>query len=64
MFLCRAVYREDLQVLKKTLSKQDKEASSVARGATTVAKGVSSAASHGRRAALPDNGLSMQFIHG
>ena len=51
------LYREDLQLLKKSISKQEKEATSVGRG-------VRSSASQGKRAALPEHGLAMQFIHG
>ena len=55
----RPVYREDLQALKKSLSKRDKEAS-----AGEGIRSRDSAASEGRRTALPTHSLTMDFIHG
>ncbi len=58
----RPVYREDLQVLKQTLTKQAKTKDGGEGG--VAGKGISSAHSHGRKTALPESSLTMQFIHG
>ncbi len=58
IIIIRPVYREDLQVLKKAISKREKEAPEVG-GVKSQRSGA-----HGKKATVPDNSLAMEFIHG
>ena len=57
----RTVYREDLRLLKK-IQAQEKEGEETATGG---GRGIrTSTASHGRKGEVPEDSLSLQFVHG
>lgn len=59
----REVYREDLQLLKRKIRekdrKEEKKGSGSSRGIRT-----SSSAAEGRKSSVPEDGLSLEFVHG
>ena len=58
----RAVYREDLQLLKRKIREKEKEAekeSKKGRGIKASASG-----SDGRKGSAPEDSLTLEFVHG
>ena len=63
--LGRTVYREDLQKLKKKLSKQSKQTASTEEvGKGRAISAATSDAVSGKRNAVPESYLTMEFVHG
>ena len=58
-FLCRTVYREDLKVLKAQLQSRDKQ-----EGAGGPGIKASRSAAHGRKSEVPEDSLTLEFVHG
>ena len=56
----RTVYREDLRLLKKIQAQKEGEETATGGG-----RGIrTSTASHGRKGEVPEDSLSLQFVHG
>ena len=54
--LCRTVFREDLQLIKKAVKKEKEGENKSGRGTKT--------ASEGRKSRPPENSLILSFVHG
>ena len=58
----RTVYREDLRLLKKKIQTQEKEGEETSTGGGRGIRTTTS--SHGRKGEVPEDSLSLQFVHG